>query len=170
MKIRNITSWLLSRPRTRKPSTIVLHSSAGGSVVGSVSWLRLIGLSYTYLIDRDGTVYKLVPTTRVAFHAGKSVGPEGADVNSYSLGICFAHKNDGVEQITKAQIEACRELIRDLTAAIPSLHWLTTHYAITVKADGSYRKSDPRGFDHMQYVANGLTLWKPSFSKTFALD
>jgi N-acetyl-anhydromuramyl-L-alanine amidase AmpD len=177
MTIRTLGYWLVHRSRKRSVSCIVLHATAGGSALSSIGWLRRLqenqnpkdDASYHYVISHEGIIYKCCPTGKVAYHAGVSVGPEGANVNEYSIGIAFANNNAG-EQITNAQIEACKELIADLRKAIPSLHWLTTHYALTVKPDGSYRKSDPRGFDHMQYVANGLTLWKPSYSKTFALD
>lgn len=158
--------WLVSRSRTKPPSTIVLHATAGGSAASSIEWLQKIGLSYHYLIDRDGTVFKCVPTTRVAFHAGVSDGPAGLYVNSYSIGIAFANRNDG-EKIAVAQIAACKQLIADLARATPTLRYLTTHYAITVRPDGHARKTDPVGFDHLNEVRGRLQLWKPVWAKGY---
>lgn len=165
--IRTLQNFLLSRSRKRSPSTIVLHSTIGGSAVSSIEWLRHIGFSYHYIIERDGTIFKCVPLSRVAFHAGTSSGPEGANVNEYSVGIAFA--NNGDEPYTEAAVEACKSLIGQIRDQYPGLKWLCTHYAITVKPDGSYRKSDPARFDRLQYVSNGLTPWKPSWAKQFAL-
>lgn len=169
MTIKTLATWLASRARTHQPTTVVLHATAGGSATSSISWLRQIGLGYHYVIDRDGTVYKCVPTSRVAYHAGTSFGPQGSDVNGYSIGIAFANRNDG-EPYTPAQIESAKELVKQLAEAMPSLRWLTTHYAITLGKDGKSRKTDPRGFANMQTVADGkLELWKPSYAARYAL-
>lgn len=162
----NIIHWLVSRTRTKPITTIVLHATAGGSAASSIVWLQKIGLSYHYLIDRDGTTFKCVPTTRTAFHAGVSHGPSGANVNDYSIGIAFANRNDG-EITTAAQIAACRTLIADLTKAIPSLQFLTTHYAITVQPNGQARKTDPVGFNHLNEVRGSLVLWKPAWAQRY---
>ena len=149
----NLIHWLASRERKRPCTTIVLHATAGGSLWGAISTLRLKGLSYHYLIAKDGTVTKCVPYTRVAFHAGKSFGPSGSNVNGYSVGISFVNRNDGIDPYTIKQIDQCRLLIADLEAAIPTLKYLTTHYAISPK-----RKTDPKKFPCAS-VKNGLTMW-----------
>jgi len=139
--IKSLAAWLASRPRFRAITTIVLHATAGGSLSGALSTLRLKGLSYHYLIDKDGVVWKAVPYTRVAFHAGKSLGPSGENCNGYSIGISFVNRNDGIDPYTEKQTEACRLLVADLQNAISSLQYLTTHYAVSPK-----RKTDPKGF------------------------
>lgn len=49
------------------------------------------GVSAHYMIDRDGSIYKLVPENRVAYHAGTGVLPYFPDyedkLNDYSIGI-----------------------------------------------------------------------------------
>jgi N-acetyl-anhydromuramyl-L-alanine amidase AmpD len=155
MKIEVLKGWLPSRARRRDPSTVVLHATAGGQASGSISWLRKIGLSYHYIIERDGTIFKCVPLSRIAFHAGKSFGPEGANVNDYSIGIAFANRNDG-ERFTIAQIDAAAELIEAIRQ--PGLTWITTHYLI---APG--RKNDPKGFPFKQFAERvGMVPWKPN--------
>ena len=59
---------------------------------------------------------------------------------------------------------------KELADAVPSLKWITTHYAITVKRDGSYRKSDPRGcpVENIAWFA-GLTPWRPSYASRYSL-
>lgn len=157
--------WLASR--ARKPGTavdtVVLHATAGESLSGAIGWLRKIGLSYHYVIGdgrrkgdyADGEVVKLVPYTREAFHAGVSFGPQGSGVNRYSIGICADNRNDGREPWTDAQVGAAITLIRELRKAVPSLRYLTTHYAVSPG-----RKSDPRLCPVYEIAeASGLSVW-----------
>jgi N-acetyl-anhydromuramyl-L-alanine amidase AmpD len=148
--ITTLKTWLAHRSRTAKmpASTIVLHSTDGASASSSISWLRQIGYSYHYVIERSGEVTKCVPTSKVAFHAGKSVGPSarsgaGAaiinpNVNEFSIGISFANRESKSEPITDKQVEAAIELIDELCKADERLVFLTTHYAISPG-----RKTDP---------------------------
>ena len=153
MTITQIAGWLASKPRKRPASTIVLHATAGSSLGGAISTLKLRGCSYHYLIAKDGRITKTVPIGRVAYHAGVSEGPEGPNVNGYSVGISLVNLNDGKDPYTDAQIDACAFLVRNLAANLPSLRWITTHYAIAPK-----RKTDPRGFDPSM-VAGRLEVW-----------
>ena len=163
MKIEVLKGWLPSRARRRDPSTVVLHATAGASATSSIAWLWKLAkdairgneASYHYIIERDGKIFKCVPLSRVAFHAGKSFGPEGSNVNDYSIGIAFANRNDG-EPYTIAQIDAAAELIDAIRQ--PGLTWITTHYLI---APG--RKNDPNGFPFKQFAERvGMVPWKPN--------
>lgn len=152
MRIKVLAKFLPSRSRRAEVSTIVLHATAGSSLSGALSALWARELSYHYLIEKSGAITKAVPYTREAWHAGKSFGPEGEGVNRYSVGISFVNRNDGKDPYTQEQIEACRELVGTLKAALP-IKWITTHYAISPG-----RKTDPKGFPVSQ-VDNGLTRW-----------
>lgn len=149
---------LASRSRSEICRVIVLHSTDGASAGSSISWLRKIGLSYHFVIERDGTITKCVPVSRVAFHAGKSLGPDGPNVNEYSIGIAFANFESKNEPITTRQIEAMYSLVAELKSAMPSLEYITTHRAISPG-----RKTDPRMLKRTElvYVAkqNGLVVW-----------
>lgn len=159
-----------ARPQGVNVNTVVLHASAGGSLSGAVSTLRAKGYGYHYLIDKSGKVYKGAPATASVAHAGESVGPQGSSCNRYSIGVCLINLNDGKDPITLEQQLALRELIPLLKANMGEYKYLTTHYAITVKPDGSARKTDPRGVA-VQHLANdvGLTPWKPDYAEKFAL-
>lgn len=140
---------------TREVSTVILHATAGASALSSISWLRKIGLSYHFIIERDGTIHKLVPLSRQAFHAGVSRGPDGASCNRYSFGIAFANTNTG-EKVTKAQEDACEWLINTLKAAYPTLTYLTTHRLVSPG-----RKTDPKGYDFIPMAKRtGLVPWR----------
>lgn len=145
--IKSLTQWLASRPRQVPATTVVIHSTGGASAGSSISWLRQIGLSYHYVIERDGQVTKCVPVSRVALHAGKSLGPEGPDVNRYSIGISFANRNDGKELPTEAQELALQKLLGELVRNVPTLRYITTHRLVSWG-----RKDDPRGWNFLAFV------------------
>jgi N-acetylmuramoyl-L-alanine amidase len=153
MNIEVLDKPLASRRRRAPITTIVLHSTAGGSATSSIAWLRKIGLSYHYVIERDGTIYKCVPTGREAFHAGRSVGPSGSGVNRYSIGIAFANYNNG-EALTDAQLQAHRELVNTLWGVIPTIRYITTHRICSWK-----RKTDPKGYDPREHFLF-TRLWR----------
>lgn len=143
-----------TRPRTADVTTIVLHGSAGKSAESSISWLAKIGLSYHYIIERDGNVTKLAPVNREAFHAGISKGPNGPNVNRYSIGICFA--TDEKEPITSAQIVAATKLCREVCKVVPTIKHITCHKFISPG-----RKTDPARLSTktLGEIASELKLW-----------
>lgn len=152
-----IAHWLKTRARKIQPTTIVLHASAGASAESSINWLEKIGLSYHYIIERDGTVTKLAPVGRVAFHAGVSHGPNGSNVNDYSIGICFANRNNG-EVFPNVQVDAAHALVNELTQTMPSLKYITTHYLVSPG-----RKNDPYRFKFETFSSKtGLSAWRPN--------
>ena len=180
MQITVLENPLNSRERSHltKVDTIVLHHSAGGSLSGAISTLRIKGYSYHYLIDKDGKVYKAVATGRVAFHAGVSTGPQGKNVNAYSIGICFIHEGRPGQDLTMHQRAAAIALLIELRRGMPALHWFTSHRLITMNPDrsGRSRKIDSRPFDYEFFitqttavkkdengknVADPLVLWEP---------
>jgi N-acetyl-anhydromuramyl-L-alanine amidase AmpD len=84
-----------------------------------------VKLSYHYLIARDGSVIRLVPEERVAWHAGISRMPtDGREwVNSFSLGVSFiaTHPDDdqavasgAIPGFTAAQYDAFARLLADI--------------------------------------------------------
>lgn len=153
MAVTQLKNWLASRSRKKEITTIVLHATGGESAIGAIDWLRKIGLSYHYVIPKKGIPIKCVPTSRVAFHAGVSNGPEGSNVNEYSIGISLANRNDGVDGYTDSQYHEVDQLVAELKRAYPSIKWITCHYSISPG-----RKSDPRKFE-VSRVANGLQMW-----------
>jgi N-acetyl-anhydromuramyl-L-alanine amidase AmpD len=164
-----ITPPFASKARTKPVTTVVMHSTAGTTLAGAVSTLRAKGLGYHYLIERDGTVHKGCATSRNCGHAGESVGPDGRHCNSYAIGVSFVHPNDGTP-IDQRAIDAAGELLKALADAIPSLEWLCTHWAITVKPNGSARKTDPRGCPLSALASQaGLKPWKPSYATRYSL-
>jgi N-acetylmuramoyl-L-alanine amidase len=132
--------------------TIVLHADASDNVQASLSWIASAEskVSYHTIIDRDGTVYELVPVGKRAWHAGVSSFGGHTDVNSYSIGLSFANKNDGHEPYTAAQIASALVLCREWMKAFPKVtkDRITTHAVIAPT-----RKTDPKGFDLAGFTA-----------------
>ena len=142
MVVHALKRFLVSSARREPVTTLVLHATDGPTMDGAVTWLRLprINLSYHFIIDEHGEVWKCVPyRDRVAWHAGRSVGPGGrSGVNAYSVGIAFVCWDSHGGLISGKQLSAALELIRVLSKDIETCKYVTTHYAISPG-----RKTDP---------------------------
>ena len=138
--------------------TVLLHSTAVPDLNATMAVLSKRGLSYHFLVDRDGVTVQLVDPMFVAFHAGDSNGPQGPACNEYSVGISFVNLNDGVDPYTKAQLASLTSLVDLLRIQIPTLRFLTTHQAVSAP-----RKDDPRNFPIQQCAELcGLEIWTRS--------
>jgi N-acetyl-anhydromuramyl-L-alanine amidase AmpD len=159
---------------------IVMHSTDGTGIDGSIETLREKGFSYHYIVDRDGVVYcafgdreSWVP---VASHAGNSYGPLEKDagksrsqdsgsrfvgnpsVNPYSIGIAFANYETQNEPLTKAQVDAAAELVKVLKVKCPTIKWVTTHAIVSPG-----RKTDPKMLDIDKFSESvGIPVWRYS--------
>ncbi len=131
---------------SRNIDTIVVHSSYDAlgddpySVSGLIEEYRQYGVSAHYLIDRKGTVYRLVEDRDIAYHAGVSAMPDGrTGVNAFSIGIEIIEKD--TDSPTSAQYASLRSLIAYLEGKY-GIRYVLGHSDI---APG--RKTDPWGFD-----------------------
>jgi N-acetylmuramoyl-L-alanine amidase len=95
-------------------------------------------VSYHVVIGRQGQVYRLVPESRRAWHAGKGQWDGHADVNGCSLGLAFSNRHDGTEALTPLQMASAQSVIAEWRAKYPTIEAVTTHAAV---APG--RKTDP---------------------------
>jgi N-acetylmuramoyl-L-alanine amidase len=105
--------------RGTAPAIILWHSTRShGSALDAISYLNSTTekkASYGYVIDRDGTIYRMLNAEQVAWHAGDSDWPNpkvgdgtedcrpngGKSLNAVSLGICWA--NAPGEKLTPEQ-------------------------------------------------------------------
>jgi len=143
------------------PKIIVLHWTADMSFKRSFDRLNppilysdrkdianasRLNVSAHFMVDRDGTIYRLMPETYMARHV---IG-----LNYYSLGIeNIGGKNNKREDLTKAQLESNIKLIRYLKNKYPTIEKLIGHYEYRdlegskywLELDSSYRtkKRDP---------------------------
>ena len=143
---------------TISPRVIVLHYTGGGSAKATRAYFDhtrieaarkqiadagAVNVSSQFLIDRDGTIYRLQPETRFARHC---IG-----LNHLAIGV----ENVGDEAkapLTDAQVTSDALLIRDLVSRYPITHLLGhhevmqfRHHAYYVERDPAYKneKSDP---------------------------
>lgn len=108
--------------RTCGVDMIVLHATATDSLEQTFFYLidkeEQPRVSAHYVIDRDGTVYRLVDESKRAWHAGiASWGSITEDINSHSIGIefqCPAIGDQAFAEFTPEQITAGMELCRQL--------------------------------------------------------
>jgi N-acetyl-anhydromuramyl-L-alanine amidase AmpD len=151
---------LSSIQRQSNIDTIVMHYTVTKDVDTTYRVLQQAGLSYHYIIDKDGEIYQFVDEDRVAYHAGCGVdGRPGCipGYNSRSIGIslvscgynttgcevtqCFENRLiDGLcfEEYTEAQINATTDLIFDISQRHTSL-------PITRQSVIGHNEIDPRG-------------------------
>ncbi len=117
--------------------TIMLHSTSS-SLVSALSWLTNPSskVSSHYLISKDGTIYKLVPTKYAAWHAGKC---KVENANSRSIGIEMEQLINDVW--TDKQKDSLFRLISILKRAIPTIKYLVGH------KEWNSKKIDPYNVD-----------------------
>jgi len=125
------------------PHVIVLHYTDGTSAKATRAYfdnLKIeaarkelaragaVNVSAHFLVDRDGTIYRLQPETRYARHC---IG-----LNHVAIGI----ENVGGEThpLTDAQVAADAALVRDLAARFPITHLLGHYEVMKFRADPLY--------------------------------
>ena len=145
---------LKSHGQLKNPTGIIVHATAGASGQSSVEWLSRGSLGYAFIIERDGSVITCIPKELVAYHAGKSIGWDGPNCNSYTIGIAFANMDNGRDPITKAQLDTLAELVADLKRKVPSLKYISTHKWVSPG-----RKVDPVLWSPTGTHFEGLEIW-----------
>lgn len=132
--------------RSGNVQCIVLHATASRQASPAVYWFMSLEskVSAHYVVAKDGTVYRMVPDEKRAWHAGKAMWNGRTDVNDISIGIEIANMNDGDDIYTDEQVHAVAVLCRYLTEKykLPPGS-ITSHYAVSYALQG---KTDPQGW------------------------
>lgn len=112
---------------TIEPQAVVVHWTAWGNAEGVIKFFDQevnedgeVQVASHFLVDRDGTIYRLTPETRLNRHA---IG-----YNWCAIGIENVGGVDGREDLTVAQLNANVELIRYLHQQYPSIKYVFGHY------------------------------------------
>jgi len=118
-------------------------------------------VSAHYMIEEDGTIYKLVAEKNRAWHAGVSYWAGARDINARSIGIEIVNPGHefGYRAFPEAQITALRGLARDILRrqGIPPARVLG-HSDVA-----PLRKQDPGElFDWQSLARAGIGLWPES--------
>jgi len=147
------------RAAGKKISFLILHYTA---VPGDEA-LRILTTpaseaSAHYFIDEDGSVLRLVPEDKRAWHAGKSFWAGETDVNSCSIGIeiqNLGHEN-GLPEFPAVQMKAAAELCR----GIIERHKILPQHVLAHSDIAPARKRDPgERFPWKALAAQGIGLW-----------
>jgi len=140
---------------TIDPRVIVLHFTGGNSAKSTRAYFDnvkieaarkdlarhgAVNVSAHFLVDRDGTIYRLQPETRFARHC---IG-----LNHIAIGIENVGENEAA--LTDAQVAADAALVRELAARFRITH-LLGHYEVMkfrdhayyVERDASYKNEKP---------------------------
>ena len=139
-----------------KISFLILHYTAMNTAQEALDRLcdPAAKVSSHYLVDEEGTVYRLVADDKSAWHAGISFWSGHTNLNNSSIGIEIA--NPGDRPFTAAQMVAVKQLSRHLV----SVHNIPAHHVLGHSDIAPTRKQDPgRFFDWQGLAAQGVGLW-----------
>jgi len=115
-------------------------------------------VSAHYCIDEDGTIYRLVPEERRAWHAGVSFWAGARDINARSIGIELVNPGHscGYRPFPEAQMRALEELAQGIMARHP----IPAHRVLGHSDVAPARKIDPgEFFDWQRLARSGIGLW-----------
>ena len=144
-----------SAERTQPVRHLVIHSFVSTPQEMS-QILHEEGLSTHYMIGADGTIYPLVPESRVAWHAGPSFWAGQSGLNATSVGIELEHSDYGQTPYPEKQIKA---LIR-LAKKIIKRHDIPPENIVAHSDIAPEAKMDPgRGFPWQKMAEAGVGLW-----------
>ena len=115
-------------------------------------------VSAHYMIDEDGTVYRLVDEARRAWHAGVSAWAGAGDVNGRSIGIELV--NPGHEFGYRAFPEPQMAALVDLAKGVLQRHPIPAARVLGHSDVAPTRKEDPGElFDWPRLARAGIGLW-----------
>jgi len=138
---------------------IVMHMTQGYDVDGAISGFDEHGTSAHYIVDRDGTIYQVIPDEYRADHAGgtdanpgkwvamrdREVSYEGSEINEHTLGIevvgfvedTAPKGKSAYEGFTDAQRGAVLALVANKAYAYGISPYDIVAHATVCKASGS---------------------------------
>lgn len=118
---------------------------------------REIRVSSHYVLDLDGTAYRLVPEDRTAWHAGKSWWRGREALNGTSIGIEIVNLHGDRHDYPAQQIAALIELCHGILARHPAIE---PRNVVGHSDIAPQRKIDPgRRFPWKTLADAGVGLW-----------
>ena len=122
------------------PQAVVVHWTAGDTWESAYYTFYddtrgdgsgTVNVSSQFIVDRDGTILRLMPENKLARHA---IG-----YNWCAIGIENVGGVNGVEDLTEAQLQANIWLIRYLREKFPEIKFVFGHYQqVEARASGLY--------------------------------
>lgn len=139
---------------------LVLHYTGMQTAQAAIDRLRdpEARVSAHYVIDEDGSILRLVPEERRAWHAGKGVWQGETDCNAASIGIEIVNPGHefGYRPFPEAQVRSVIDLVADIRS-----RWSITDARIIGHSDlAPDRKEDPGElFPWKRLAGEGHGLW-----------
>lgn len=148
------------RPAGVAPSILLLHYTGMTSAAAALDRLTdpAAEVSAHYLVDEDGTVYRLVAEDRRAWHAGRAFWAGETDINGHSIGIELVNPGHefGYRPFPEAQIASLAGLAHDIL----SRHPIPAARVLAHSDVAPDRKEDPGElFPWARLAAEGIGLW-----------
>lgn len=146
--------------RRGPPDILVLHYTGMETAEAAIARLRdpEAKVSAHYVVDEDGSILRLVPEERRAWHAGRGAWQGETDVNAASIGIEIVNPGHefGYRLFPEPQIEAVIALVADIRT-----RWSIPDARIIGHSDmAPDRKQDPGElFPWKRLAEAGHGLW-----------
>jgi N-acetylmuramoyl-L-alanine amidase len=149
-------------PELRPIDMLVLHYTGMASAAAALARLcdPAAQVSAHYLVEEDGTTWRLVDEARRAFHAGISAWQGEVDLNRVSIGVEIVNPGHegGYRPFPEAQMAAVEALCRDILGRHP----IPPHRVVGHSDIAPDRKADPGElFDWPRLARAGIGLWPP---------
>ncbi|MGK7862656.1 N-acetylmuramoyl-L-alanine amidase [Falsiroseomonas sp. E2-1-a4] len=146
--------------RPEPVDTLVLHYTGMRSGAEAIARLRdpIARVSSHYVVEEDGTVFRLVPEDRRAWHAGVSHWRGRNLLNGRSIGIEIVNPGHefGYRPFPALQMAAVCDLCLDILGR----HAIAPRDVVAHSDIAPDRKEDPGElFDWQGLAANGVGLW-----------
>ncbi len=147
-------------PRAGAIDMLVLHYTGMRNAAAALERLCApeAAVSAHYVIDEDGTVWRLVAEERRAWHAGVSSWRGRSDINSAAIGIELVNPGHecGYRPFPAVQMAALEGLCRDILARHP----IPARHVVGHSDVAPQRKQDPGElFDWARLARAGIGLW-----------
>jgi N-acetylmuramoyl-L-alanine amidase len=154
---------LPSRNHDARDATVdllILHYTGMKTAGDAIARLRdpAAAVSSHYVVDEDGTVFRLVPEDRRAWHAGVSYWRGHSDLNARSIGVEIVNPGHewGYRDFPVLQLAA----VCDLCLTILVRHAIPARNVVGHSDVAPDRKDDPgERFDWRALAENGVGLW-----------
>lgn len=149
-----------ARPDGMPIDMLVLHYTGMPSGDAAIDRLRdaSVKVSAHYVIEEDGRVFRLVPESRRAWHAGVACWRGHRDINGRSVGIELVNPGHeyGYREFPRAQMAALESLARDIVAR----HRIQPRNVVGHADVAPERKQDPGElFDWERLARAGVGAW-----------
>jgi len=130
--------------------TIIIHSTyntSGDDVYDTekvIQEFKKNRVASHYLVNREGKIYQLAPDKAIAYHAGKSIMPDGSRknaINNFSIGIELIYKEE--DSPNEIQYQALVWLVKTLKEK----YNISNENILGHKDISTTDKTDPWNFD-----------------------